>query len=41
MAITMDGLACWILVGLLAGLLSGVLPRLIGVCEDLFPKLWA
>jgi H+/Cl- antiporter ClcA/CBS domain-containing protein len=33
------GLGCWIVVGLLAGLLSGVLTRLVYACEDGFQRL--
>jgi chloride channel protein, CIC family len=38
-AITGAGLACWIAVGLLSGLLSGALTRLVYACEDAFHKL--
>jgi H+/Cl- antiporter ClcA len=39
MAVSPFALACWIAVGLLSGLLSGVLTQLVYGCEDLFLKL--
>jgi chloride channel protein, CIC family len=39
MAISFAGLGCWVFVGLLAGLLSGVLTQLVYGCEDAFLKL--
>lgn len=39
METSLPGLACWILVGILAGLLSGALTRLVYACEDGFQKL--
>ncbi len=39
MDITASGLACWIAVGILGGLLSGGLTKLVYTAEDLFPKL--
>ena len=39
MATSFTGLGCWVLVGLLAGLLSGVLTQLVYGCEDAFLKL--
>ncbi len=39
MAASLFALACWIAVGLLSGLLSGVLTQLVYGCEDLFLKL--
>jgi CIC family chloride channel protein len=33
------GLFCWVLIGLLCGLLSGALTRFVYACEDLFLKL--
>ena len=38
-AITPAGLGCWVAVGLLAGLLSGVLTRLVYAAEDAFQHL--
>ena len=39
MAVSVLGLGCWIAVGLLGGLLSGMLTRLVYACEDGFSKL--
>lgn len=36
---SLPGLACWMSIGILAGLLSGVLTRLVYACEDGFQKL--
>lgn len=36
---SVSGLACWIVVGALGGLLSGCLTKLVYTAEDLFPKL--
>jgi H+/Cl- antiporter ClcA/CBS domain-containing protein len=36
---SVSGLACWITVGALGGLLSGCLTKLVYAAEDLFPKL--
>ena len=36
---SVSGLACWIIVGALGGLLSGCLTKLVYTAEDLFPKL--
>jgi H+/Cl- antiporter ClcA len=36
---SLPGLACWVLIGILAGLLSGVLTRLVYACEDGFQRL--
>jgi len=37
--ISPEMLGCWVLVGLLAGLVSGVLTQLVYACEDMFQKL--
>ncbi len=39
MAVSLVALLCWVAVGLLSGLLSGVLTQLVYGCEDLFLKL--
>lgn len=39
MDISLVALGCWVLIGLLAGLLSGVLTQMVYGCEDLFSKL--
>ncbi|MGH7047450.1 MAG: chloride channel protein [Stellaceae bacterium] len=39
MAVSLTGLSCWILIGLLSGLLSCLLTQLVYGCEDLFLKL--
>jgi chloride channel protein, CIC family len=39
MAISLTALGCWLLIGILSGLLSGALTRLVYGCEDLFLKL--
>ncbi|MGH8297922.1 MAG: chloride channel protein [Steroidobacteraceae bacterium] len=39
MHISVAGLFCWVLIGLVSGLLSGGLTRLVYACEDLFLKL--
>ena len=36
---SVSGLACWIIVGALGGLISGCLTKLVYTAEDLFPKL--
>lgn len=36
---SVSGLACWIAIGALGGLLSGCLTKLVYAAEDLFPKL--
>jgi H+/Cl- antiporter ClcA/CBS domain-containing protein len=36
---SVSGLACWIIIGALGGLLSGCLTKLVYTAEDLFPKL--
>jgi chloride channel protein, CIC family len=36
---SLAGVLCWLLLGVCAGLLSGLLTRLVYVCEDLFLKL--
>ena len=39
MEISLVAIGCWVLVGLLAGLLSGVLTQMVYGCEDMFSKL--